>query len=201
MRSALDQVLAVLDGERPTLDADSLKILYFMLESNAGCDATITPDKFVIQYGWHLSLHPYTADLAPRVVSWLLAASTGGYLPGGTMPWWFPDRAGVEVMTFGYDRDRKAMSRIRTEPIGPHWSYGPRRIWIDLEPARVVVMVRDATTDPGADAHPAPIEPPPTFLVGDHACPHCGAVPDRYRRLRDGSLVCAACGRSSTRLA
>jgi len=44
---------------------------------------------------------------------------------------------------------------------------------------------------------PSPIEPPIEYLAGEHPCPHCGVVPERYRKLRDGWLVCFACGRSS----
>jgi hypothetical protein len=76
------------------------------------------------------------------------------------------------------------------------WAYGPRRIWFDVSPERVSIMIRDATVDPGAEAHPSPLEPPIEYLAGDHPCPHCGVVPERYRRLRDGGLVCMACGRS-----
>lgn len=171
--SVFDQVQAILAGARVPREELSLKILHFMLEDPRGCDATVTPDRFRIQYGWHLSYHHYFLDIAPGVVSWLCAAAPDGYLAAGALPWW----GGAPGA----------------------WSYGPRRVWFDASPARVVIMIRDATGTPaGARLPPPPsIEPPPEYLPGDHPCPHCGVVPERFRRLRDGSLVCFACGRSS----
>ena len=194
--SAFDRVRAALAGERFPLDAGSTKLLFYMLERPDGCDAWLTPGRFVIQYGWHLAHHPWVEDDAPRVVSWLCASAPAGYLAAGTMPWWFPNPERVSEERFGYGPDGK-MARLASEPVGPCWSYGARRVWFDATPERITLLVRDATVDPGPDAWPAPIEPPPAFLAGDHPCPHCGDVPDRYRRLSDGSLVCMACGRSS----
>lgn len=189
-----DQVQACVAGARLPLDADSTKLLHFMLERPDGCDVTVTPDAFFIQYGWHLAHHHYTHDLAPRVVSWLCDAAPAGYLVAGSLPWWFPASPDLERETFV---DRGGGMVVYRERPGPHWSYGPRRIWFDASPGRVVIKVRDATIDPGPDAVPAPLELPIEYLAGERPCPRCGVVPERYRKLHDGWLVCLACGRSS----
>lgn len=178
MAPFFDQVQAALAGARLPLDAGSTKVLNFILRPSEGCDITITPDTFFIKYGWHLAHHRYKHDIAPRIVSWLCEAAPTGHLVAGALSWWF------EVTD----------ERGRLES---HWTYGPRRIWFDASPERVVIKVRDATVDPGAESIPPPIEPPIEYLVGAHPCPHCRVVPERYRKLRDGWLVCLACGRSS----
>lgn len=190
MRSFFDQVQAVLAGTmRIPLDGDGTKLLHFMLERNEGCDVTMMPDTFHIQYGWHLAYHRYDHDLAPQVVSWLCDAAPIGYLPAGSLPWWFKVTGNSQRESF--------VPVMRGERLEPDWTYGPRRLWFARSPGRVVIMIRDATIDPGPGALPAPIEPPIEYITGDHPCPHCGVVPERYRRLRDGGLVCLACGRSS----
>jgi hypothetical protein len=195
MRSFFDQVQAVLAGTaRLPLDAGGTKLLHFMLERNEGCDVTMMPDTFHIQYGWHLAYHQYTHELAPRVVSWLCDAAPAGYLPAGSLPWWFETPAGSTRESRVHDGGKTV---VRSAPLEPYWTYGPRRLWFERSPGRVVIMIRDATIDPGASAVPPPIEPPIEYITGQHPCPHCGVVPERYRKLRGGGLVCLACGRSS----
>jgi hypothetical protein len=156
------------------LDDACTKQLYYMLERPEGCDATVTADSFVVQYGWHLAHHHYEVELAAGVLRFLVEAAPDGLLPAGTLRVWYLDNAGRR----------------------PQWAYGARRVWIDESPERTLIMIRDATIDPGP-ARPPPIEPAPVFVTGEHPCPHCGVVPERYRRLRDGALVCLACGASS----
>lgn len=196
MSSSFDRVQAILAGTtRISLDHLGTKVLHFMLKRNEGCNATVTPDRFYVQFGWHPSRHRYVHEIAPRVVSWLCDAAPTSYLAGGALPGWFEVTDTTRIESFTSVRGG-AMVR-HSEPPGPYWTYGPRRIWFDRSPERVVIMIRDATIDPGAESLPPPIEPPIEYLAGDHLCPHCGAVPERYRKLRDGGLVCLACGASS----
>lgn len=44
---------------------------------------------------------------------------------------------------------------------------------------------------------PKPPPIPPQQVRREHGCPHCDATPGRFRMLRDGSIVCPSCGRSS----
>jgi hypothetical protein len=127
------------------------------------------------------------------VVSWLCDAAPSGYLSAGALPWWFEtgDAEPESAVHRGLD------TAVRGERLGPRWTYGSRRLWFERSPACVVIKIRDATIDPGARALPPPIEPPIEYITGEHPCPHCGVVPERYRRLRGGGLVCLACGRSS----
>jgi hypothetical protein len=186
------QVQAILAGAARTPLADTgTKLLYYMLERHHGCDVTVTPERFYIQYGWHTAHHRYVDTFALQVVSWLCDAAPTGYLPAGSLPWWFEasDTSTVNIYADG----TALQSRY---PLEPRWAYGARRIWIDRAPDSVVLRVRDATIDPGAASIPTPIEPPIEYLPGAHPCPHCGIVPERYRKL-GGSVVCLACGASS----
>jgi hypothetical protein len=174
--SLLYQARSVLTGEAaaPALDDGSTKVLFFMLERSEGCDATISADRFSIQYGWHPSHHQYKPDIAPRVLGWLRLFVRDGELGPGLLPWWGGGKHDL-----------------------PYWAFGRRRVWFDASSDRIVVCVRDARAGLDRRALPAPIEPPIEYLVIDHACPHCASIPERYRKLRGGGLVCLACGRSS----
>ena len=171
--TTLARVHAVLGGERVPLDDGATKVLSFMLREPLGCDAWIT-DQLVVQLGPHSANHRYRPELAPTIVSWLLDHAPARHLPAGTMPYWggAPKR----------------------------WSYGPSNVWIAPDVERVMIMIRDAS-DPADRAPlplpPPPIEAPPQFAIGDRACPHCAVIPERYRVLRDGGLVCLTCGASS----
>lgn len=57
--------------------------------------------------------------------------------------------------------------------------------------------MREATSLDMLATRPQPIEPPLEYIDATRRCPHCGAVPERYRKLRDGALVCLACGASA----
>ncbi|HEX7942532.1 MAG TPA: hypothetical protein VF488_12045 [Gemmatimonadaceae bacterium] len=133
MRSFFDQVEAVLARTaRIPLDGRGRKLLYYMLERSEGCDVTLMPDTFHLQYGWHLAYHRYSHDLAPQVVSWLCDAAPIGYLRAGTLPWWFE-------VTADSTRERRVQvgseTVVRHEPLEPHWTYGPRRLWLERPPA------------------------------------------------------------------
>jgi len=173
--TSLARVQAVLRGERVPLDDGATKVLHFMIKDPHGCDVWITADQLVMQFGPHSANHAYLPELAPAIVSWLLESAPTGYLPAGTLPYWggMPKR----------------------------WSYGPCGVWIDPGSDRVAIMIRDASHRDVLDRTPLPLPPPieaaPEFVSGAHPCPHCGVVPDRYRKLPDGALVCLACGASS----
>ena len=183
---AFERVLAVLAGERVPLDDGSRKVLYFMLHRRDGCDATVTPDRFWIQYGWHLSHHRYFSELAPAIASFLLAGAPAiterraTIVPAGSLPYWSPED---ELGPWSQQPER--------------WRYDAFALWVEREPACVTLRLRASPPAMPAGT-PEPLEPAPVFVAGNHPCPHCGAIPERYRRLRDGALVCGACGASSS---
>ncbi|HEY5921726.1 MAG TPA: hypothetical protein VIV11_08645 [Kofleriaceae bacterium] len=176
--TGLARTHAVLHGERIPLDALATKTLFYMLNAFEGCDAAITADQFAITFGPRGPHSRYLPNIAPVVVSWLLDAAPSGELAAGALPWWW-DKPGT-------------------------WTYRRFAVWIKSEPACVTLMVR-ATDHPGVaiDPHaaprpfPPPLLGPPEYLTGTHPCPHCTAIPDRYRKLSDGALVCMTCGASS----
>jgi len=176
---SLAQTQTVLRGERVPLDDGATKILHsifnpVMLGAD-GCDVEIAPADFCLEYGTPGGRHYYMADVAPAIVSWFLDNAPAGYLPGGTLPNWGGMRG--------------------------HWSYGPRSVWIDATDDCVMIMVRAASERRALDDRPLPapprLKPPIELLAGTHPCPHCGVVPENYRKLRSGGLVCLACGASS----
>jgi hypothetical protein len=175
LASPLTAVRAVLAGRASsTLELAGSKLLFFMLREGDGCDATITAERFWVQYSWNLAHHPYDPELAAQVVSWLRMRTSEGHLDPGLLPWWDPLAHDV-----------------------PFWAYGRRTIWFEESTDRVTVFIRDAKLGFDLRIVPPPIEPPVEYPSLTHPCPHCGTVPERYRRLRDGSLVCQACGASS----
>ena len=159
------------------LDDRATKILNFMLEPRTGCDAWITDETFEIQFGPDDRRHGYAPAIAPAILSWLHANAPAGQLPAGTLPHW-GGRPG-------------------------RWSYGPRCLWICEAPGVPTLMIRDAVGGDGPADAPAPFPAPPRIdtapqlVAGAHPCPHCCAVPAHYRVLRDGGLICLACGASS----
>jgi len=171
----LDHARSVLaGGPPPPLDEGATKLLFFMLKQAEGCDATITADRFWIQYGWHLAYHRYVPEHAPVVLGWLRQFTRDGQLGPGLLPWWAPEHHRV-----------------------PYWAFGRRNVWFDATPDRVTIYVRDAAARLDPRVLPPPIEPPIEYVRLRHACPHCHTIPQRYRKLRGGGLVCLACGRSS----
>ena len=148
--------------------ASCSKMLWYMLEQPEGCDAWLTPERFVVQYGWNLAHHPYHREVGAEVLAWLRrhVAGARGELGAGAFP---------------------MIDQFKS------WHFTARSVWIADEPDRTVIQIREATTS----ALPALIEPPPVYITGARPCPHCAAVPERYRVLRDGGHVCLACGASS----
>ncbi|HEX7837504.1 MAG TPA: hypothetical protein VF469_08585 [Kofleriaceae bacterium] len=173
------QAGAVLGGARLPLTAGASKVLRFMLERREGCDAWLTPDWFVVQYGWHLAHHRYYAEVAPPIVSWLL--HEGGVQDA-------IERCAVVC-------PKRSLPRIDGFLA---WSYDTRTVWIEAMPAQITLRIRDARSS-SILVVPAPVEPPIEYLAGTWPCPHCHAQPERYRVLRGGAVVCLACGASSAR--
>jgi hypothetical protein len=167
------RALAALDGTSVPLSAAGSKMLWYMLEQPEGCDAWITRERFVVQYGWHLSHHRYFSDVAVEVTSWLfdVLGAREGVLSADALP---------------------------TIPPFMAWSYGPRAVWIAATTDKITIQIREAVSAVLPAEPPSPIEPPIEYVAGTRPCPSCGCTPDRYRRLRGGALVCLACGASST---
>src|SRR5687767_3482259 len=150
------------------------KMLRYMLEQPEGCDAWLTHDRFVVQYGWHVAHHHYYRDVGVEALAWLRRRLSGscGVVPAGAFPM---------IDKF------------------PSWRFGARAVWIVDEAERTEILISEATSPDLPTGPPPPIEPPPVYIAGAYACSHCGAIPERYRVLRDGAHVCLACGASSPR--
>jgi len=150
-------------------------MLHLMMRKGHGCDVEILPRELVLEFGAHRGKEYYVPEDGPAIVSWFLENAPAGYLPAGTLPYWSGMRG--------------------------HWSYDPWSVWIDVTNDCIMIMIRDASHRDGLDPSPLPapppLRPPTEFVAGTHSCPHCGEVPKSYRKLRDGSLVCMACGAST----
>ena len=168
-----ERALATLDGVCVPLSGVGSKMLRYMLDAPEGCDAWITRDRFVVQYGWHLAHHRYGSDVAPEITSWLVREldACRGVLPAG---------------------------RVFARDGYPHaWRYGPRAVWIAATTDKITIQIREAISPELPAEPPPPIEPPIEYVAATRPCPSCRHTPDRYRKLRDGGLVCLACGASS----
>ena len=173
-----EAVQGALRGEGAPLDAATAKMLWYLLEHEAGCDAEITPRSFTVWYVGR-GASPYVLAVAPGVVGFLLE---GEALPG----------PGHVIRPLG-PGTIPAVAPLPPQP------FGTRYVRIDASTDRTVIRIRPdaaALADLGPEV---PIEGPHRFVVGERACPHCGRVPDRYRVLGDDSLVCMACGASMPR--
>ncbi len=165
------RALAALDGVSVPLSAAGSKMLFYMLHEPEGCDAWITREGFVVQYGWHPSHHHYYSRVATEVTSWLFDELRGrrGILSAGALPAIAPFIA---------------------------WSYGARAVWIVATTDEIRIQIREAGSVELPE-QPGSIEPPIEYVAAAWPCPSCSVTPDRYRRLRRGGLVCLACGASS----
>lgn len=167
-------VQAALRGAPVARDPGDIKMVWYMLRDERGSDAEITRREMTVWYA-RGGASKYFLAVAPGVVSILLAGAVA--------------RAGEPVIR-----------RIdpATTPLDPYPPCGVRHVRLDAAADRVMIRVRAdeaALVGLGPDV---PIEGPHRFVVLDRACPHCGQVPERYRALTDGCLVCLACGASHT---
>lgn len=169
-----DAVLGVLRGKRLAFDAATWKMLDFILNDSAGCDVEITPSSFTLAWSRNKT-HSYYLWSAPGVVSFLLDGTE------------FP-------------ATRRLVRQLgpTTVPGGerfPERTFEQRYVRIEALIARLVIRVRASEAALDAELPEIPArDDAPRFA---HACPHCARVPERYRVLSDGGLVCLACGRSS----
>jgi hypothetical protein len=165
--ACFDRARAALDGASVPLTSAGSKMLRFMLEDPSGCDAWLTRQRFVATYGWHPSHHRYFSEVAVEVVGFLC------------------ERLGARSGVI-------AGSEIVVDGFIP-WSHGARAVWIDVASDKITISIREATS---TRFPPRPLEQLIEYVDGRSPCPSCGDVPERYRRLRDGALVCLGCGAS-----
>lgn len=174
--ASYQDVLAALHGAPLPLTTGTSKMLRYMLGSERGCDAEITPTDLTVWYDEGGSR--YALRVAPGIVSFLRASadlSRSRHLQRQIGPAIFP-----EVGEF------------------PAWGFGSRHVRLDVTDDKILIRIRTSESELAALGPEVPIEGRHRFLVLERACPHCGQVPDRYRVLSDGSLVCLACSRSSS---
>jgi hypothetical protein len=180
-----ERVLRVLEGERVPIDPSASKVLQFMLESSAGCDAVLLPERFEIRFGWYPARHRYFLSTAPKVLSYLLEATSAGRVGGEFQAVLNPGT----VQTSGF----------------PQWSFNSRRVWIQRGDSEVAIMIREAEgheLSSEVKALPEPIDYPPAVFVElpeTHACPTCSQPGSRFRELDGGFWICGACGCSFPR--
>lgn len=174
--ACFDAVLSASRGRRFPFDALGSQMLWFMVN---GCAAEITPSSFVVPYIISGRSDHYDLSLAPGIISFLL---------GGTA---LPET--------GHVIRQIQLVANRTFDGFPPWdesSLGARYVRIDDVGGRIVFRIRGSVAALAAIGPEVPVVDPVRFLVLERTCPHCGHIPERYRVLRDGSLVCLACGRS-----
>lgn len=182
MKQVLQQVMEAAGGRAFPLDAASSKVLRFMLSDAGGCDAIVKDSSFEIRYGGHPARHRYFPELAPRIVTALRSWS------------------GMSTMATSC---QATLGPAVIEPVEsfPSWSFGRRIVWIAAAPESFTISIRDGESEPERRG-PAPLPQPIDFarvvleLPGTQPCPHCARSATSYRKLSDGALVCAACGRS-----
>ncbi len=167
------RVLAAFRGERFLLDEHGAQGLWFALEP-AAADLSITPEAFHIRpTGHHDMTYPLVS--APGVMSFLLER-VGSVGPRSIKTW-------IASTTIGAGRF-------------PKWTSPPRHVLAEAWTTRVLIRVRTEETQLDDEL---PTLSARKFARYAHACPHCRRVPERYRVLSDGALVCLGCGSSSVK--
>jgi len=170
-----EAVQSALRGGPVSLSPSVSKMLWFMLESERGCDAEVTPRSFTVWYGTR-GASQYFLSVAAGIVSFLLD--------------------GVALPETRHVIRRIGPTTVPPFPPFPSWAFGVRHVRIDAIADRTMIRVRTSEAPLADLGSEVPIEGRHQFLALDRACPHCGRTPDRYRVLSDGSHVCLACGRS-----
>ena len=174
--TSYQDVLAALHGEPLPFTPRTSKMLWFMLKREQGCDAEITTAGLTVWYGEGGSR--YSMPVAPGVVSFL--------------------RAGVDLSERRHLSQRMGPAIVPEVGGFPAWGFGSRHVRLDVTDEKILIRIRTSESELSDLGPEVPIEGRPRFLILDRACPHCVQVPERYRVLSDGSLVCLACGRSSS---
>jgi len=177
LAACYEAVRSALRGGRFSLDARGSQMLWFMVQS--GCAAEITPSSFIVPYIISGRSDHYQLSLAPGIISFLL---------GGTgLP-----RTGHVI------RQIHLVAPATRDGI-PAWNesrLGARYVRFDDIDGRTVFRIRASEAALAELGPEVPVVDPLRFLVLERTCLHCGRIPERYRVLRDDSLVCLACGRS-----
>ncbi len=166
---------------RQPLGAQVSKVLRFMLVSDLGADAEITPAAFVIRFGWHPSRHRYFTHIAPGVVSTLMEwADIRSVESAGS---WLLEGRSVPAM-----------------PRWPRaWDFGARWAWFVPSSSSLTIHVRAESEQGMATPLPKPIRAKRhvAHLPESLACPHCAVDSREYRFLTSAeAFVCGSCGRS-----
>lgn len=177
LAACYEAVRSALRGGRFSLDARGSQMLWFMVQSD--CAAEITPSSFIVPYIISGRSDHYQLSLAPGIISFLL---------GGTgLP-----RTGHVI------RQIHLVAPATRDGI-PAWNesrLGARYVRFDDVDGRTVFRIRASEAALAELGPEVPVVDPLRFLVLERTCLHCGRIPERYRVLRDDSLVCLACGRS-----
>lgn len=173
---------SVLAGERMPRTAGDLKLLYFMLSKESGCDVMISEHEFRIQYGWLANESHYFLTLAAGVFSQILKWSDV------TEP-------------VGEFRRLNLGPVLSPHAIGGEWTAAVRTVWLTNTPDLISLRIRSGlhSTDESPPRIPSGHERAKELIDGgEQMCPHCKAVADEYRILHCGPLVCPSCGCSFT---
>ena len=176
------RVLATFRGERVPLDDQGAKGLWFALDQPAS-DLVVTPEVFVIRPAKRHDME-FSLECAPGILSFLLER-VGTVGPRSIKTWIAPTT--VKAGVAGGPGAGAAGGF-------PAFMSPPRHVLAEAWTTRVMVRIRadEAELD---DELPTLAER--RFVRFGHPCPHCREVPDRYRVLSDGGLVCTKCGASS----
>ena len=191
--SAFARALGAFNGARYLFDAGSSQMLRFMLERSEGCDAWLSSRRFEIRFGWHPARHRYFVDTAPGIMSRLLDLTKAPVGESRLQAVIGPET----IQKVGTEKE------LRTGGFFPAWSFGLRRVWVESTSMEIAVRVRSAESeDVGRRGTRQPLPEPIEFeqqvleLSDSFPCPNCAVYSSTFRQLRDGYLVCAACGRS-----
>ena len=190
--NAFERVLEVLAGARkPELGLGEKKMARILWSPPT--DVIVAQDRFEMQWVTHPRRRPhrYFPRLAPGTVFELMR------------------RLGVDRI------EEPVVGVVQRSP--DDWlgeRFGPVAVWVVPGSAEIRVFFRAIPNDDHAPTRPIPEEGPwalpepapewqpprKTFLVNEArwSCPHCGAVPERFREL-SSALICPECGRSFDR--
>jgi hypothetical protein len=194
-RPSFAKVMKAFEGERFPFTPGGSKILRFLLERPEGGDIWLSSERFETHSGWYSSRYQSPIDEGPGVISRLLyfsMAPVGPSVQAVIGPRDVPAIGGLEVI-----------GETSLAYLFPAWSFGLRRLWIEATSTEVIVRVRNAEAEDKSQRAtpcqiPGPIEVERRVLEFPNLvpCPKCAVGSRTFRQLRDGYLICAACGGS-----
>ncbi|NJK32149.1 MAG: hypothetical protein HC927_06915 [Deltaproteobacteria bacterium] len=187
-----ERALAILRGARTGNldDVVAAKVRVFVMHDR-GADTWIRPTGITVRFVGNIQVHRYVLSAAPAIAWDLL---------GGM------DLAAIHGPTLGvYRRSRGRLSSYFGYGEGDHV------VWVEPHDELIQLSMRlligeGPVTGPipseGPWSRPDPPRPPErgplvlehVELFPDRACPRCGRVGQRFRKLHDGALVCPSCG-------